>query len=81
MSQKLPSIKHLETFADELYHIGNDFIKFPLTVDEKAASVATFQHLSMLPNIVRQSTARIKKSEHRGRVLLIVSEDNRNTTL
>ena len=37
--------------VDALYDIRNDFIKLPLTVDETAASIATFQHLSMLPNI------------------------------
>ena len=37
--------------VDALYDIRNDFIKRPLTVDETAASIATFQHLSMLPNI------------------------------
>ena len=37
--------------VDALYDIRNDFIKLSLTVDEMAASIATFQHLSMLPNL------------------------------
>jgi len=37
--------------VDALYDIRNDFIKLPLTVDETAPSIATFQHFLMLPNI------------------------------
>ena len=43
-----------EAFRDvvnALYDIRNDFIKLPVTVDETAASIGTFEHLSMLPNI------------------------------
>ena len=43
-----------EAFRDvvgALYDIRNEFDKLPLAVDETAASIATFQHLSMLPNI------------------------------
>ena len=39
--------------VDALCDIRNDFIKLPLTVDETAASIATFHHLLMLPNIAR----------------------------
>lgn len=43
-----------EAFRDvvnALYDIRNAFIKLPVTVDETAASIGTFEHLSMLPNI------------------------------
>ena len=45
--------KAFRDVVDALYDIRNDFIKLPLTVDETAASIATFQHLFMLPNIAR----------------------------
>ena len=43
-----------EAFRDvvnALYDIRNAFIKLPVTVDETAASIGTFEHLSMPPNI------------------------------
>ena len=45
-----------EAFRDivnALYDIRNDFIKLPMTVEETVASIGTFEHLSMLPNIAR----------------------------
>ena len=43
-----------EAFRDvvnALYDIRSDFIKLPVTVDKIAASIGTFERLSMLPNI------------------------------
>ena len=48
---KTTAAKAFDDVINALYGIRNDFIKFPTTVAETSASIATFETLSDLPNI------------------------------
>ena len=48
---KTTAIEAFMDVVDGLYELRNDYNKFPMTVAETAASIATFTSLSNLPNV------------------------------
>ena len=73
---------------DGLYELRNEYIKFPASVAETAASIATFTTLSNLPNIAGaidgthiKIKAPILKSNHQRIVQSIILATTNNTML